>query len=148
MSDYAAFDQSRIKHLELIQAVISRLGNDSFLVKGWAVTVTGALIGFAVDRSKPGLALVGFVPVLAFWIMDTYYLRSERLFRVLYEAVRSGDGRVEAFQMNATAPEMVTKLCGAGWHQASRRATFLRPTLVVFYAGLGLAVLVAALAID
>jgi hypothetical protein len=34
MSGYEAFDANRIKYLEMIRAVIDRLGNDSFLVKG------------------------------------------------------------------------------------------------------------------
>jgi len=33
----------------MVQAVITRLGNDSFLVKGWAVTVNGVFLGFAVS---------------------------------------------------------------------------------------------------
>ena len=35
-------DEVVVKHLELIQAVITRLANNSFLMKGWALTVTGA----------------------------------------------------------------------------------------------------------
>lgn len=30
-----------IKHLELIQAVVTRLANGSFLIKGWTMTVAG-----------------------------------------------------------------------------------------------------------
>lgn len=40
-SGYESFEDQRIKHLDMLQAVIGRLGNDSFLVKGWAVTVAG-----------------------------------------------------------------------------------------------------------
>lgn len=40
----------------MIQAAIGRLGNDSFLVKGWAVTVAGVFFGFAVNGSTSALA--------------------------------------------------------------------------------------------
>lgn len=42
--DYESFEDRRIKHLELIQAVVGRLGNDGFLMKGWALTVAGAFL--------------------------------------------------------------------------------------------------------
>jgi hypothetical protein len=44
-----ALDDQQIKHLEFVQAVIIRLANDSFLMKGWALTVAGLIFGFAVD---------------------------------------------------------------------------------------------------
>ena len=31
-------NETRVKHLEFIQAVITRLAHDSFLYKGWAIT--------------------------------------------------------------------------------------------------------------
>ncbi|MFJ9559797.1 hypothetical protein ACIRQQ_07115 [Streptomyces fuscichromogenes] len=40
-----------VKHLELLQSVISRLGNNSFLVKGWCITLDSTLI--AVAHSRP-----------------------------------------------------------------------------------------------
>jgi len=32
---YDEVDTTRVSHLQMIQAVIGRLGNDSFLIKGW-----------------------------------------------------------------------------------------------------------------
>ena len=42
--DGPVLDDGRIKHLELIQMVVARMGNNSFLIKGWSLTVTGALL--------------------------------------------------------------------------------------------------------
>ena len=39
------------------------------------------------------------VPSLVFWGLDAYYLRQERLFRLLYDAVRRGEPGVERFSM-------------------------------------------------
>jgi hypothetical protein len=44
-------DDITIKHLEFIQGVIGRLATDSFLMKGWAVTVGGAF--WALRRPVP-----------------------------------------------------------------------------------------------
>ena len=38
--------QENVKHLELIQAIITRLASNSFFIKGWALTVAAATFGF------------------------------------------------------------------------------------------------------
>ena len=35
--------ESKLKHLELIQGVINRLGSDSFRMKGWTVVLVAAV---------------------------------------------------------------------------------------------------------
>ncbi len=80
--DYQSFDDKQIKHLEMIQAVVARLAGNSFLIKGWALTLTGAFLGFAVNKSSSGLAAAALIPIVFFWGLDTYYLRAERLFTV------------------------------------------------------------------
>jgi hypothetical protein len=107
---YEDFEPGRIKHLEMIQLVVSRLGTDSFLVKGWAVTLNAALLGFAISGEDWRLAAVAVIPTLALWQLDTYYLRAERLFRHLYEAVRTGSPAVEPFYMGATAASFLSRL--------------------------------------
>jgi hypothetical protein len=91
---------AQIKHLEFVQAVISRLATDSFLMKGWALTVAGLIFGFAVDQGSWRIAAAALFPVAAFWGLDAYFLRQERLFRRLYDAVRRSDPRVEPFSMD------------------------------------------------
>ena len=39
--------EARVQHLELIQGVIGRMGQNSFLLKGWSVTLVTALIALA-----------------------------------------------------------------------------------------------------
>jgi len=95
----------QIKHLEFIQSVISRLSTDSFLMKGWAVTVSGAIFGFAADHKEWGVALVGLVPVAAFWFLDVYFVRKERQFRTLYDEVRVQRPEIPILSMNVTLVE-------------------------------------------
>jgi len=94
------FDTVRVKHLEFIQAVITRMGNNGFLLKGWALTVGAAFFGFAAREVSWSIATVGLMPVVTFWALDAYFLHRERLFRHLYDAVVSGDPRVERFTMD------------------------------------------------
>ena len=86
------------KHMDFVQAIITRLANNSFLLKGWALTLASAVLGFAITQKQAGLALAALVPVTAFWLLDTYYLRQERAFRDMYvdiAAKRVRDFRIE-----------------------------------------------------
>lgn len=65
------------------------MASNSFLIKGWSLTVASGLVGFAIKDGLPWIALAGTVPTICFWSLDSYYLRQERLFRKLYDAVRA-----------------------------------------------------------
>jgi hypothetical protein len=147
--DEPTLSPARLKHLEMIQAVIARLGNDSFLVKGWAVTVSGVFLGLAVSASKPGLALVSLAPTLLFWVLDSYYLRSERLFRAFYERARTAGAGYLLLGMDGTSAAFVQTLTASEQKRLSWSKTFWRPTLRWLYLALALAaVLVFAFAPD
>lgn len=74
------------KHLEFIQAIISRLAGNSFQMKGWNVALATAAIGLAAAKdSKPTLAVLAVAPALAFWFLDAYYLALEARYRALYD---------------------------------------------------------------
>ena len=79
-----------VKHLELIQNVINRLGRNSFLLKGWSMTIIVAAMVLIArhDLQNPYLILVLLFPILGFWILDGYFLWQERLFRKVYDEIR------------------------------------------------------------
>ena len=82
-------DEARVKHLELIQATIMRMGQNSFIYKGWMVTLVAAVFALAAkDDLSPRFLFVALLPAIAFWGLDGFYLRQERLFRRHYDAVR------------------------------------------------------------
>ena len=97
-------DEKRAKHLELIQGVINRLAGNSFSMKGWSITLVSALFALAAKDANVRYAALALLPAICFWGLDTYYLRQERLYRKLYDAVRlSGQGgqpAVELYSMN------------------------------------------------
>jgi hypothetical protein len=90
------------RHLELIQAIVGRMAGNSFLLKGWSVTIAAALFALAAKDSNPRLAWIALLPGLAFWGLDAYYLRQERLYRCLYDAVRTGKGANDPFTLDAS----------------------------------------------
>ncbi|MEU3066856.1 hypothetical protein ABZ712_08035 [Streptomyces sp. NPDC006906] len=95
-----SISSDEIKHLEFIQAVVTRLANGSFLIKGWTMTVAGIFFGVAANNLSWKIATTGMIPIIGFWLLDSYYLRQERLFRKLYDDVRKPNVSVEVFSMN------------------------------------------------
>lgn len=76
------------KHLEFIQAIISRQANNSFLLKGWSVTLVAALFALAAKDANSRFVWVALVPVFIFDGLDAYYLHQEKQFRSLFDFVR------------------------------------------------------------
>lgn len=144
MTDYSEFDEARLKHLDMLQSVIGRLGTNGFVIKGWAITVTAAFFGFAVSQRDWRLAAANVIPTILFWFLDAYFLRAERLFRSLFDRVRTAN-RTDPFFMDATGAEFVASL-GEGERQvASLPSTAWRPTLRLLYGGIVTAAIVVAL---
>ena len=96
--------EEQIKHLEFIQGVINRMAGNSFLLKGWTVTIVSALFVLVGSHADRRLLSVVLLPVIVFWGLDAYYLRLERLYRALYDGIRTpsdeGLQSTEPFSMN------------------------------------------------
>ncbi len=81
--------EAKIKHLEFIQTTISRMSQNSFFLKGWAVTVVAGLLAFSFKELNWKYSLISVVAMFFFWLADSYYLSRERLFIKLYDVVRT-----------------------------------------------------------
>ena len=116
-----------VKHLEMIQAVINRLGNNSFRVKGGslAILITVALLAARGPIDQPDvLSLIVLIPIiLGFWTLDGYFLWKERLFQQIYEEVRQQTDT--DFNMDVSKHKINPKCSWA--------STIFSVTLVVFY---------------
>ena len=69
------------KEIEIIQSIIRRMAFNSFLIKGWTLTLVIASLLINNNFEEKWL---GFIPLVIFWFLDTYYLRQEKLFRKLH----------------------------------------------------------------
>ena len=87
-------DEKRVKHLEMIQAVVTRMAQNSFAMKGWAVGIVAALLAFGAKDQNLRFAILAILPCLVFWGLDGYYLALERRYRDLYDEVRTESGPV------------------------------------------------------
>ncbi|MER6344076.1 hypothetical protein ACWC10_24115 [Streptomyces sp. NPDC001595] len=106
-------DADRVKHLEFVQATITRLGNNSFLVKGWSLTLAAGFLALSASQKSWAVAATGVVPLLCFWFLDAHFLRQERLYRRLYDAARRPGSTIEVLSMDATPFRADVPLRGA-----------------------------------
>jgi hypothetical protein len=81
-------NEQKLKHLEFLQNTIIRMGNNSFIVKGWIISIIVALFVLAQNQSDQSFVLVAYFVIPTFWILDGYFLSQERKFRDVYNQVR------------------------------------------------------------
>lgn len=72
------------KEIDLIEGVIERMARNSFMIKGWTLSMT-ALVSALSSLSLGMTAALLLIPVVCFWWLDAYYLRLEKAFRKVYE---------------------------------------------------------------
>lgn len=101
--------ENKIKHLEMIQAIITRMNSNSFMLKGWAVTLVAGVFALASKESNEFYFLIAFIPVMTFWGLDAYYLLQERLYRDLYNYVRKLNEKDIDFSMNTKRKDFLKK---------------------------------------
>ena len=77
--------ENKRSHLEMIQNIINRLSQNSFLLKGWTVVLVSGLFAIAIGKKATVFAYLAFFPAIIFSILDGYFLKHERLFRALFE---------------------------------------------------------------
>jgi len=91
---------NKIKHLEFIQTIINRMAGNSFLIKGWAITLVAALFALSSKDANKNYILISFLPVIIFWILDAYFLSEKEPFRCLYDKVRNLDENKVDFSLD------------------------------------------------
>jgi hypothetical protein len=79
--------EDKRKHLEFIQNVITRMNTNSFLIKGWSITLVSALFALAAKDSNPKFISISFFVIVLFWFLDGFYLSQERQYRELYKEI-------------------------------------------------------------
>ena len=119
----------KIKHLEFIQNIITRMNTNSFQIKGWNTTIVAAFLAVYASTKNEAFLLCAIMPSIVLWFLDTYYLQQERKFRGLYKDVAgiSNKNSIKPFEMR---PDLYTKKVDK---QYSFRNVFWSETIWKFY---------------
>ena len=95
--------EKKLKHLEMLQNIIDRMADNSFSLKGWSVVLVSALFALAASGSNTHFVYLAYLPSIMFWILDGYFLWQERLFRKLYDRVRTASESEIDFSMDTSS---------------------------------------------
>ena len=106
---------NKLKHLDMIEAIIERMAKNSFQLKGWTMTLVAAVAALASQSSDKRFIVLAFIPILGFWILDSFYLQQERKYKLLYKNVAAKleediDFNLDNSLATGTAEEM-ERLC-------------------------------------
>ncbi len=139
-SNVQQINSGRLKHLEMLQQVITRMANNSFLIKGWSVTLLSAILVLTAKDKIFAMGWIALIPIVIFWLLDGFFLRQERLFRKLYDKCRI------QLQESPTDFNMDTSIVAnevGNWAQVT-----FSTTLIVFHGGLTVLLLTVLLLVN
>lgn len=109
----------------MLQGVINRMATNSFHLKGWSITLVAAMFALAASDSAIQFVYLAYFPVIAFCLLDAFYLHQEKLFRALYDHVRKLPDSDIDYSMDTS----VVKASVSKWSDV-----VLSPTIIGFYA--------------
>ncbi len=86
------------KEIDLIQACINRMAQNSFIVKGWTITLITVILALLPEKIDIRLlCAIVIVATVCFWYLDAFFLRTERLYRWKYEWVIANRPKSEEY---------------------------------------------------
>ena len=88
-------------YLQMLQEPICRMSTISAIFKGFAATIVEGISAISYASTNIWVLGLSFLPVLAFAVLDVYYLKLERKFRFLFEQVRMDKHEID-FSMKLT----------------------------------------------
>ena len=83
-------NEELFKEIDLIQSCINRMAQNSFMLKGWALTIFAGVTVFTKGDNFTNCIMMlcsTLLPFICFWILDAFFIKTERKFRKLYTKV-------------------------------------------------------------
>ncbi len=127
------------KEIDLIQNVINRMASNSFLLKGWLITLIAVILALTKDSllstDLTYLSLILCLPIIIFWYLDAFFLHKEKCYRKLYDWVVENRMTSDEFLYSLNYKRFKSKVKNVG-------GVMFSWTLLPFY-GLALLILLA-----
>lgn len=105
------------KEIDLIQGCINRMAQNSFLIKGWTVTLFTVVLALLPEKVEQNNRILLGVVMLAisimFWYMDSFFLATEKNYRKVYSWVlqeRLKNNRQLMYELNFKKYEIEANL--------------------------------------
>lgn len=122
------------KEIDLIQACITRMAQNSFMVKGWMISLVAVIIALLPEKVNIDirvLCVVAFGVTICFWYLDGFFLKMERLYRWKYAWVIENRCRTLDFSFDLNPHNNETWI--GGLKEPSVLDIMLSRTLVPLY---------------
>lgn len=101
MENKESLKEYMLKEIDIIQDIIRRMAFNSFIIKGWAVTLV--VVTLLLKGTLFQQAVIAFIPLLVFWFLDAYFLWQERMYRKLYEWVVNNRLKTDEYLFDVNA---------------------------------------------
>ena len=92
------------KEIDLIQSCITRMAQNSLMIKGWFVSLYAVILALLPEKVNLFLLCSSLVAFnLIFWYLDGFFLRTEKVYIKIYDWVleaRSQNIRELLYQLN------------------------------------------------
>jgi hypothetical protein len=92
------------KEIDLVQGCINRMASNSFMIKGWTITIYAVVLALLPEKVNTVLICVVMLTVTwAFWYLDSFFLRTEKIYRKIYDWIleeRPKNNRDLLYQLN------------------------------------------------
>jgi len=92
-------NDNKLKYLEFIQNIITRMNTNSFQIKGMSVTITSALLALTANDFNILYAAIVYFVLFIFWGLDAYYLSQEKGYRKLYNRAKDTEEQKVNFDL-------------------------------------------------
>jgi len=87
-----------LKEIDIIQDIIKQMAFNSFMIKGWTITLV--VVSLLLKGTEKYQVWIAFIPLLVFWFLDAYFLRQERMYRILYDWVINNRLKTEEYLLD------------------------------------------------
>ena len=138
MENKESLKEYMIKEIELIQDIIKRMAFNSFMIKGWAITLV--VVTLLLKGTEKYQVWLAFIPLLVFWFLDAYFLWQERMYRKLYDWVINNRLKTEEYLFDMNAYRFKDKV-------QSRVRIMFSTTLRWFYGSIAILIIIYALVV-
>lgn len=92
--------ENKIEHLKMIESIIERMARNSFQLKGWAMTLVTLVGALSANDADKRFIILAFIPIVVFWLLDSFYLQQERKYEALYRETTAKDEKDTSFNLN------------------------------------------------
>ncbi|MFR2838790.1 MAG: hypothetical protein ACLTBU_06830 [Zhenhengia sp.] len=73
------------KEIDLIQGCINRMASNSFLLKGWLISLYAVVLALLPEKINLFIVMgILLVVTISFWYLDAFFLCTEKMYRKMY----------------------------------------------------------------